>query len=86
VEGAEEVLEEIYLKMLKGARIIDIGERKISRTVKEYKGRSRFVIYLPVGRNDIWRILWEERIPVKVFLELPEATIKKSSEEDREGG
>mgnify|MGYP000562431646 CR=1 FL=1 len=64
----------LYFEMLRGARIIDIGERKISRTVKEYRGRSRYVIYLPVTRNEIWKILWERRIPVKVFLELPEET------------
>ena len=73
-EGWCEMTKTLYFEMLRGARIIDIGERKISRTVKEYRGRSRYVIYLPVTRNEIWKILWERRIPVKVFLELPEET------------
>jgi hypothetical protein len=81
-EGADEMVETLYLEMLKKIRILDIGERRISRTVREYRGRSRYVIYLPVTRNDVWKILWEKRIPVKVFLELPEEAIKKSFEED----
>ena len=79
------MIEELYVEMLRKARVIDVGERRISRTVREYRGRSRFVIYLPVTRNDVWRILWEKRILVKVFLELPEEAIKESSEGNRGG-
>jgi hypothetical protein len=53
------------------------------RTVRNYKGQSCFVIYLPTARNDVWNFLWERKIPIKVFIEIPEGAIKES--EDREG-
>jgi hypothetical protein len=78
------MVHKLSFEVIKKARIIDIGERRVSRVVKEFKGRSRFVIYLPITRNDVWEILWERKIPVKVFLEIPEGAIKED-EENREG-
>jgi hypothetical protein len=77
-------VDRLSLEVIRRARIIDVGERRVSRAAKEFKGRSRFVIYLPITRNDLWEILWARRVPVKVFLELPE-NVKESSEEDQEG-
>jgi len=70
----------IYELVLEGA-VIDVGLRSIVRTAKNYKGRARFAINLPLIRNDLWNLLWERRIPVKVFIELPEDLSKYESQE-----
>jgi hypothetical protein len=80
---AGEVMESLYMEILRRSRIIDVGERRISRTVREYHGRQRYVIYLPVTRNDLWGVLWGRKIPVKIFIEIPEDVIKEF--EDRGG-
>jgi hypothetical protein len=49
---------------------------------RNYKGgRPRFIITLPIGRNDLWQYLWEKKIPVKVFIEIPKEEVLKESEE-----
>lgn len=74
------------MEVLKHARVIDVGERKIVRVAKNYnyKGKPRFIINLPTTRNDVWNTLWEMRIPIKVYIEIPEGAIKED-EEDQEG-
>jgi hypothetical protein len=44
---------------------------------KDYgRGKPRFIINLPTTRNDLWQYLWKNKITVKVFIELPEETLK----------
>jgi hypothetical protein len=74
---------ELYIEVIKRSKVLDLGLKRISRTVRNYKGQPRFVIYLPITRNYIWGFLWERKIPVKVFLEIPEGAIKED-EENRE--
>jgi hypothetical protein len=76
---------DLYVEVIKKARVLDLGIKRIARTVRDYKGQARFVIYLPITRNEVWSFLWERKIPVKVFIEIPEGAIKED-EEDREGG
>jgi hypothetical protein len=73
--------------MLKTSKVIDVGERNIVMATKDYgKGKPRFVINLPTTRNDLWQYLWERKIAVKVFMEIPEEALKiKSSREVKEG-
>jgi hypothetical protein len=68
----------IYELILKTNRIVDIGERRIVMATKDCgKGKPRFLIYLPMERNDLWQLLWEKRVKVKVFIEIPEEGLRK---------
>jgi hypothetical protein len=75
----------MYEIMLRTNKIIDVGERSIVMATKDYgKGKPRFVINLPTTRSDLWQYLWERKVTVKVFLEIPEEALKiKSNEEVR---
>jgi len=80
----------MYHLLITSAGVIDVGERRIVRTARDYgSGKPRFVINLPTTRNEIWIYLWENKIPVKVFIELPEDLSKyerqKRSVEIEEG-
>jgi hypothetical protein len=70
-----DVLEGVIKKGL-----VDVGELTISRTNLGRKGdfRERYLIYLPLSRNYIWRALHSRRVKVRVYLEIP-----SGSEKDR---
>jgi hypothetical protein len=71
----------MYEYMLKTSRVLDIGERYIVMATKDYgRGKPRFVINLPTTRNDLWIYLWQRKVPVKVFIELPEDLTKYEKE------
>ena len=72
----------MYELLVKTSRFIDIGERNIVIATKDYgRGKPRFIINLPTTRNDLWIYLWENKIPVKVFIELPEDITKYERQE-----
>lgn len=77
----------MYEMVLRTNRIIDVGERSIVLATKDYgRGKPRFIINLPTTRNDLWRYLWEKKVTVKVFIEIPEEALKiRSGEEVKEG-
>jgi hypothetical protein len=52
--------------------VVDIGELRISRTTLGKRGGERYLIYLPLNRNYLWRELYERRVRVRVFIEIPE--------------
>jgi hypothetical protein len=54
------------------AKLIDVGEIRISRTSLGKKGGERYVIYLPLARCYLWRQLRELNVKVRVYIELPE--------------
>jgi hypothetical protein len=73
----------LYELLIKTNRYIDIGERNIVMATRDYgRGKPRFSINLPIERNDLWQLLWEKRIKVKVFIEIPEEKLKKISGEE----
>jgi len=61
------------LLKLNDTDIIDIGELRISRTNLGRKGgfRERYVVYLPVSRNYLWKALHEKKIKIRLFIEIP---------------
>jgi hypothetical protein len=62
----------LYEYLLKKSKVVDVGERNIVMATRDYgRGKPRFIINLPTTRNDLWRYLWERKIPVKVFIEIP---------------
>jgi hypothetical protein len=67
IRGRDQPVNTLYELVLKGP-VIDVGLRSIVRTAKSYRGRQRFAINLPISRNDLWDLLWQRKIPVKVFL------------------
>jgi hypothetical protein len=67
----------MYEFVLRNSKVIDVGERNIVIATKDYgRGKPRFIINLPTTRNDLWQYLWKNKITVKVFIELPEETLK----------
>jgi hypothetical protein len=67
----------MYEMVLKTNRVIDVGERSIVLATKDYgRGKARFIINLPTTRNDLWRYLWERKVTVKVFIEIPEESLR----------
>jgi hypothetical protein len=74
-------MKSMYEYMLKTSRVLDIGERHIVMATKDYgRGKPRFVINLPTTRNDLWIYLWQRKVPVKIFIELPEDLTKYEKE------
>jgi len=72
----------MYELLVKTSRLIDIGERNIVIATKDYgRGKPRFIINLPTTRNDLWIYLWRKKIPVKIFIELPEDLSKYERQE-----
>jgi hypothetical protein len=70
-----------YQLVLKKGGLIDVGERRIVIAARDYgRGKPRFVINLPTTRNDLWQYLWERKIPVKVFIEIPGEALKEGEE------
>ena len=62
--------------------VIDVGELKISRTSlgKRYGYKERYLVYLPLSRNYLWKALHESKARVRIFLEIPEDVTKTASE------
>jgi hypothetical protein len=60
--------------------VVDVGELRISRTTLGKRGGERYLIYLPLNRNYLWRELYERRVRVRVFIEIPEVVSKSSGE------
>ncbi|MCC6014722.1 MAG: hypothetical protein LM564_03345 [Desulfurococcaceae archaeon] len=78
----------LYELVLRSSRVIDVGERNIVMATKDYgRGKPRFIINLPTTRNDLWQYLWERKIPVKVFIEIPSEGLNRGgSGEEKEAG
>lgn len=75
-------MSKMYELLVKTSRLIDIGERNIVIATKDYgRGKPRFIINLPTTRNDLWIYLWQKKIPVKIFIELPEDLSKYERQE-----
>ncbi len=69
----------IYELILKVNKLIDVGERKVVLATRDYgRGKPRFIINLPTTRNDLWQFLWENKITIKVYIEIPEKELEKT--------
>ncbi|MEM0233318.1 MAG: hypothetical protein QXL22_04785 [Candidatus Nezhaarchaeales archaeon] len=63
-------LESILIR--KGS-LIDVGERRIARVGSK---KERYLIYLPIERNYIWRRLWESG-RIRVYIEIVDVESKQ---------
>ncbi|MEM1644144.1 MAG: hypothetical protein QXV30_04365 [Desulfurococcaceae archaeon] len=52
--------------LIKRGSLIDVGERRIARVGSK---KERYLIYLPLERNYIWRKLWELG-KIRVYIEV----------------
>ena len=55
------------LEILKSRRLIPLGTRKIAKL-----GYNRYVIYLPIELNYLWRELNESKSKIKIYIEIEE--------------
>jgi len=68
-----------YEFILKVNKLIDVGERKVVLAARDYgRGKPRFIINLPTTRNDLWQFLWENKVTIKVYIEIPENELEKA--------
>jgi len=79
----------LYLETLvvsAGLRVIDAGELRISRTTLGKREGDRYLIYLPMNRNYLWRFLHNANAKVRVYLEVPEDVLKNMSQKVEQMG
>jgi len=62
-------------------RVIDAGELRISRTTLGKRGGDRYLIYLPMNRNYLWRLLHNANAKVRIYIEIPEDVLKNIGQE-----
>jgi hypothetical protein len=60
------------LNLLLSGRFVDCGELRISKVTLNKEGKERYLIYLPLGRSYLWKLIHSSGIKVKVFIELPQ--------------
>jgi chlorite dismutase len=65
-------VEKSVLVSMINQRVIDAGELRISRTsLGKSNPEKRYLIYLPLNRNYLWKILHEKNAKLRVFIEIP---------------
>jgi hypothetical protein len=52
--------------LLRKGSVIDVGERRVARVGSK---KERYLVYLPVERNYLWRRLWESG-RIRVYIEV----------------
>jgi hypothetical protein len=79
--GVEMDVEEKIISKVLSQGLIDVGELRISKTRYRIgnKLEDRFLIYLPINRNYLWRILHKKNIKVRIFIEIPAEVSNKET-------
>jgi hypothetical protein len=73
-------IQDILKRRISG-ELIDAGELRVSKTsLGKKRPGERYLIYLPLNRNYLWRALHESGVKVRVFIEIPEGVLKESKE------
>jgi len=69
------------LKHRISGELIDAGDLRVSKTsLGRKRPGERYLIYLPLNRNYLWRALHESGVKVRVFIEIPGEALKESGE------
>jgi hypothetical protein len=69
-------IDDILKREISG-ELIDAGELRISKTsMGRKKPGERYLVYLPLNRNYMWRLLHKSGAKVRVFIEIPEEALK----------
>jgi chlorite dismutase len=58
-------------------RLVDVSEVRITKTTMGKKQGERYLVYLPMSRNYLWRLLHDLDAKVRVYIEIPEDILKK---------
>jgi len=67
-----------FIEELLKSRLIDVGDVRIARaTLTGVRGKARYIIYLPMARNYLWRLLNEAGEKVRLYVEVPEGVLTK---------
>jgi len=69
VSGLSDVPRELTIKLVRSGYIH--LRRRLTRSVRA-EGKERFLIWLPVEHNEIWKAIWESGRTVSIFIEVPE--------------
>jgi len=70
------------LKELLRSELVDVGEVRIARASPHLggvPGKERYIIYLPMNRSYLWRVLHDTGEKVRVYVEIPERLKAKLS-------
>jgi hypothetical protein len=79
VGGGGGVAEPANVLELLRKNVVDCGKLYVSKTsLGAKRSGERYLIYLPISRNYLWKIIHDSRIKVTVFLQLPENLLKDS--------
>jgi hypothetical protein len=70
-------IQDILKREISG-ELIDAGELRVSKTgLGKKKPGERYLIYLPLNRNYLWRMLHKSGVKVRVFIEIPEEVLER---------
>jgi len=59
-------------------RFVDVGEVRITRSsLGTKRAGERYLIYLPMSRNYLWKVIHEMNAKVRIYIEIPEEVLKK---------
>jgi len=58
----------MFILSKRNKKIIDVGEVRVTRSPAGDK--ERFLIYLPLSRNYLWKIIWNCGRKVRVYIEV----------------
>jgi hypothetical protein len=70
----------LALQMIKQG-LVDVGEVQITRATASSRSGERYLIYLPMNRNYLWRLLHDMHVKIRVYLEIPEDVLEKVDKE-----
>jgi len=74
-------LEDSILVDILSQKVIDVGEVHVSRTsLGKNKQGYRYLIYLPISRNYLWKILHEKNVKVRIFIEVPSEGLSRGDQ------
>jgi hypothetical protein len=51
--------------------LIPLGPRKVTRMTRKPE-KERYLVYLPLELNDLWREVYESGKKIKIYIEIPE--------------
>jgi putative cell wall-binding protein len=81
VGGGGGVAEPANVLELLKKNVVDCGKLYVSKTsLGAKRSGERYLIYLPISRNYLWKILHDSKVKVTVFLQLPENLPEKTAE------
>lgn len=64
---------ELLIDVIRSQRVVDVGEVRVTKTtLGRSRAGERYLIYLPLSRNYLWRYLHESNAKIRVFIEIPE--------------